>query len=41
LQIYNKECNIPGIREIDTVLEKVHASKERLSKVQALVEEIA
>jgi hypothetical protein len=31
LQVYNKDCKIPGIREIDTVIEKVQRSKDRLA----------
>jgi len=38
--VYNKECKIPGIREIDTVVEKVQKSKDRLANIQYIIDDI-
>lgn len=40
LQIYEKECRIPGIKEIDMVIAKVAQSNEKLREVSKILEEV-
>lgn len=40
LQIYQKECKIAGIKEIDLVLAQVKQSNEKLDQVLVIIGEI-
>jgi hypothetical protein len=40
LKTFYKECNIRGIKEIDTVIEKVKVSKIKLTAAVNAIEEV-
>jgi hypothetical protein len=41
LQIYQKDCKIQGIKEIDALLAKIQRSKELLTQVSSLVSTVS